>query len=349
MAIHGTSYSLVENNVGFDIIGHMFFVEIGMEKYNSIINNLGVGAIPLLSGMLESDMEPAGFWTAAPNNNWIGNVAVTGSDGWYFQLPKHPIAHSQDIYSKAICSVHDRSPEVTPEVAHRPEMPGKGLAKKVRKRTVEPAEPPEPIRDATSVHTGKEPIEELGARVQTSGGAADPPELRLATKHPPTRRGHGSRLATVGVKVTPCDIEADCTTIKAAMDGCALTRQRSSVSPVRRRRSSSQTSAPVPRCSMASRWTTRMLMTTSPSEKTPSSLQRPRSRSAAPAMTTSLIALARTTRLMMSTSPSGNAPSSLQSPRSQPIPRTWSGSQSSARRIARPGVALSPCGSHRGL
>ena len=103
VAIHGTSYSLVEHNVGFDIIGHMFFVETGMEKYNSIINNLGVGAIPLLSGILESDMEPAGFWTAAPNNNWIGNVAVTGSDGWYFQLPKHPIAHSHLQQGPLLC------------------------------------------------------------------------------------------------------------------------------------------------------------------------------------------------------------------------------------------------------
>lgn len=105
VAIHSTDHTLVQGNVGFDIVGHMFFVETGMEYYNTLEGNLGIGAIPLLSGMMESDQEPSGFWTAAPNNVWIGNVAVTGSDGWYFQLPGHPISHSIDIFSKSICPV----------------------------------------------------------------------------------------------------------------------------------------------------------------------------------------------------------------------------------------------------
>eukprot|EP00928_Gymnodinium_smaydae_P019285 TRINITY_DN17388_c0_g3_i1.p1 TRINITY_DN17388_c0_g3~~TRINITY_DN17388_c0_g3_i1.p1 ORF type:complete len:4123 (+),score=973.55 TRINITY_DN17388_c0_g3_i1:156-12371(+) len=108
VAIHGTDYTLTQGNVGFEIIGHMFFVETGMEKYNVIEGNLGVGAIPLLSGMLESDQEPSGFWTAAPNNVWRDNVAVTGSDGWYFQLPGNPISQNMDIYKNSICPVGDR-------------------------------------------------------------------------------------------------------------------------------------------------------------------------------------------------------------------------------------------------
>jgi hypothetical protein len=108
IAIHGTDYLTVKGNVGFDIVGHMFFIETGMEKYNTLEGNLGVGAIPLLSGMLESDQEPAGFWTAAPNNVWIDNVAVTGSDGWYFQLPKKPISQNSDIYKDSVCPVGDR-------------------------------------------------------------------------------------------------------------------------------------------------------------------------------------------------------------------------------------------------
>jgi hypothetical protein len=108
VAIHGTDYVTVLGNVGFEIIGHMFFIETGMEKMNHLEGNLGVGAIPLLSGMLESDQEPAGFWTAAPNNVWIDNVAATGSDGWYFQLPGTPISHSIDVYKDSICPVADR-------------------------------------------------------------------------------------------------------------------------------------------------------------------------------------------------------------------------------------------------
>ncbi|CAK9106626.1 Fibrocystin-L (Polycystic kidney and hepatic disease 1-like protein 1) (PKHD1-like protein 1) (Protein D86) [Durusdinium trenchii] len=103
VAIHSTNYVNVKGNVAFDIIGHMFFVETGMEMHNTLEGNLAVGAIPLLSGMLESDQEPAGFWTAAPNNVWRDNVAVTGSDGWYFQLPDTPISHNMDIYKDSIC------------------------------------------------------------------------------------------------------------------------------------------------------------------------------------------------------------------------------------------------------
>ncbi|CAK9023773.1 unnamed protein product [Durusdinium trenchii] len=108
VAVHGTSYVNVKGNVAFDVVGHMFFVETGMEMHNVIEGNLAVGAIPLLSGMLESDQEPAGFWTAAPNNVWRDNVAVTGSDGWYFQLPGTPISQNMDVYKNTICPVGDR-------------------------------------------------------------------------------------------------------------------------------------------------------------------------------------------------------------------------------------------------
>eukprot|EP00928_Gymnodinium_smaydae_P008245 TRINITY_DN12998_c0_g1_i1.p1 TRINITY_DN12998_c0_g1~~TRINITY_DN12998_c0_g1_i1.p1 ORF type:complete len:1098 (-),score=241.77 TRINITY_DN12998_c0_g1_i1:194-3487(-) len=118
VAIHGTDYTQVINNVGFEIVGHMFFIETGMEKFNLLENNLGVGAIPLLSGMLESDQEPAGFWTAAPNNVWRDNVAVTGSDGWYFQLPKHPISQNMDIYKSSVCPIGDRLGEWTRNRCH---------------------------------------------------------------------------------------------------------------------------------------------------------------------------------------------------------------------------------------
>jgi hypothetical protein len=118
VAIHSTSYVWVYNNVAFDIVGHMFFIETGMEKFNTLEHNLGVGAIPLLSGMLESDQEPAGFWTAAPNNQWIDNVAITGSDGWYFQLSGHPISHNMDLYKDSVCPVGDRIGEWTRNRCH---------------------------------------------------------------------------------------------------------------------------------------------------------------------------------------------------------------------------------------
>ena len=99
---------VLEGNVGYDVKGHMFFVETGMENFNLIEQNLAVGAVPLYSGMMESDQapylprssgskqlvkvvfrapclaeilclqEPSGFWTAAPNNIWRDNVAAWG-------------------------------------------------------------------------------------------------------------------------------------------------------------------------------------------------------------------------------------------------------------------------------
>ncbi len=58
IAIHSTDYTLVQNNAAFDNVGHMFFIETGVEKHNIMEHNLAVGALPLLSGMMESDQEP---------------------------------------------------------------------------------------------------------------------------------------------------------------------------------------------------------------------------------------------------------------------------------------------------
>ncbi len=66
--------------------GRMFFVETGIDKMNVLIGNLGAGAIPPYSGMIEKDQEPTGFGTAAPHNLWRDNAVATGSVGWYFRF-----------------------------------------------------------------------------------------------------------------------------------------------------------------------------------------------------------------------------------------------------------------------
>ena len=34
--MHSTNYTHVQNNAAFDVIGHMFFVETGMERFNTL-------------------------------------------------------------------------------------------------------------------------------------------------------------------------------------------------------------------------------------------------------------------------------------------------------------------------
>ena len=102
ITVHGTNNTLVEGNVGYDFLGHGFFLEDGNETGNLFKNNLGVlckrpkvgeettphdigkgadrGASP--------EAFPATFWITNPNNDFIGNVSA-GSDGsgfWHLIL-----------------------------------------------------------------------------------------------------------------------------------------------------------------------------------------------------------------------------------------------------------------------
>ena len=44
MAIHGTDYLLVRDCVGYQCVGHGFFLEDGTEQYNVLDRNLAVQA-----------------------------------------------------------------------------------------------------------------------------------------------------------------------------------------------------------------------------------------------------------------------------------------------------------------
>ena len=58
-------------------LGSRIWKTKGMEKYNTLEGNLGVGAIPLLSGMLESDQElaeGAGAAVVTSSGNFTGPI-----------------------------------------------------------------------------------------------------------------------------------------------------------------------------------------------------------------------------------------------------------------------------------
>lgn len=102
ITVHGTNNTLVEGNVGYDFIGHGFFLENGSEEGNLFKENLGILCkrpvvgeetrphdLGIGSGRGASpEAFPSTFWITNPNNDFIGNVSA-GSDGsgfWHLIL-----------------------------------------------------------------------------------------------------------------------------------------------------------------------------------------------------------------------------------------------------------------------
>ncbi len=122
VTVHGTNDLRVENNVTYNIVGHCFFLEDGIETGNEFVKNLAIqvkchptlDCVPYnlaangelddanrqairrisMSGentLLPSDNTVAAYWITNPDNAFVGNVAA-GSDetGFWFSLPEHP-------------------------------------------------------------------------------------------------------------------------------------------------------------------------------------------------------------------------------------------------------------------
>jgi hypothetical protein len=93
MAIHGTDYLLVRDCVGYQCVGHGFFLEDATEQYNVLDRNLAVQAKqgkPLKDQVLTFDQnEGAGFWWANGRNTLTRNVAVENHKyGFRFEIGK---------------------------------------------------------------------------------------------------------------------------------------------------------------------------------------------------------------------------------------------------------------------
>src|SRR5215213_7184289 len=121
VTVHGTNFLRVENNVTYNIVGHCFFLEDGIEHGNEFVRNLAIQikchptkkCVPTnlapngeisenrqtirqasMSGkdtLLPSDNTVAAYWITNPDNSFVGNVAA-GSDenGFWLSLPEHP-------------------------------------------------------------------------------------------------------------------------------------------------------------------------------------------------------------------------------------------------------------------
>lgn len=97
VTVHGTSHAVVENNVGYDHIGHGYFLEDGDEVQNVFRRNLGIltrvpapggGVTPhdfVRDATTQLIKLPATFWITNPENYFEGNVAA-GSEGSGFWM-----------------------------------------------------------------------------------------------------------------------------------------------------------------------------------------------------------------------------------------------------------------------
>jgi hypothetical protein len=84
VTVHGTNYMLVRDCVGYQSIGHGFFLEDGSEVYNVFDRNLGVQAYrgkPLPKQVLTFDPnDGAAFWWSNGRNTFIRNTACENDE-----------------------------------------------------------------------------------------------------------------------------------------------------------------------------------------------------------------------------------------------------------------------------
>jgi cell migration-inducing and hyaluronan-binding protein len=97
VSIHGTHQVTLSGNVGYDTIGHGYYLEDGIEHGNVIANNLGADVKSSDAGPTPSDRRASVFWISNPDNTIRGNVAAGGEHvGFWLGFPEHPVGLSTD-------------------------------------------------------------------------------------------------------------------------------------------------------------------------------------------------------------------------------------------------------------
>ncbi|XP_075067078.1 cell surface hyaluronidase CEMIP2 [Mixophyes fleayi] len=131
VTIHATNGLLIKDTIGYDTLGHCFFLEDGIEQRNTLFHNLGLVTKP--GTLLPTDrnnsmcmtmrdkvygnyvpnpatdcMAASTFWIANPNNNLISNAAAGSQDaGIWYLFHKSSTGESSGLYP-------DTKAELTP-------------------------------------------------------------------------------------------------------------------------------------------------------------------------------------------------------------------------------------------
>ncbi|XP_004464997.2 cell surface hyaluronidase CEMIP2 [Dasypus novemcinctus] len=121
ITVHGTNGLLIKDTIGFDTLGHCFFLEDGVEQRNTLFHNLGLLTKP--GTLLPTDrnntmcttmrdkvfgnyvpvpatdcMAVSTFWIAHPNNHLINNAAAGSQDaGIWYLFHKEPTGESSGL------------------------------------------------------------------------------------------------------------------------------------------------------------------------------------------------------------------------------------------------------------
>ncbi|CAI9543421.1 unnamed protein product [Staurois parvus] len=131
VTVHATNGLLIKDTIGYDTLGHCFFLEDGIEQRNTLFHNLGLVTKPgtllptdrnstVCTAMREKVygnyipnpatdcMAASTFWIANPNNNLINNAAAGSQDaGIWFIFHKSSTGESHGLYP-------DTKAELTP-------------------------------------------------------------------------------------------------------------------------------------------------------------------------------------------------------------------------------------------
>lgn len=115
VTIHGTHYIKIKKNVGYFVYGHNYFLEDGIESYNTLEGNLAMKTVEL-STLLVSDQTAASYWITRPNN-YIRKNHAAGGDwyGFWFEIHHHPIEFNSN---PDICPQGEQLLEFSDNVAH---------------------------------------------------------------------------------------------------------------------------------------------------------------------------------------------------------------------------------------
>ena len=84
--LHDVSNLLVERNVAFNIKGLSFFLEDGVEQYNTLQYNLAIFT-RMSNSLLNPDINPASFWIVNPNNKFRHNACAGGTHFCFWLRP----------------------------------------------------------------------------------------------------------------------------------------------------------------------------------------------------------------------------------------------------------------------
>ena len=84
--LHDVSNLLVEKNVAFNIKGLTFFLEDGVEQWNTLQYNLAVFT-RMSNSLLNPDINPASFWIVNPNNKFRHNSCAGGTHFCFWLRP----------------------------------------------------------------------------------------------------------------------------------------------------------------------------------------------------------------------------------------------------------------------